>query len=211
MHRNRCPQWPGITAHDAPELVPTMRRNTQRFNPRDGKLDTALKEEFGILFKRLYRDLQGPQCDFLREAFAQYLNHRLRAECEDADRFSSVPLSDDDIYISFIEARRLLKISHDSILDLVRSGEIAFAIRSQEKTLRYLLRQADVQTVRIKHEQAIGSRELAKQLGVNHTVIDRLEKEGHLRRRARRNVDGYNAPKFDADAARTIAAYSEAR
>ncbi len=199
--------WP----HNFHQFLDQKSKGDVRFTPRDGKLDTALKEEFGALFKRLYRDLQEPQFDFLREAFAQYLNHRLRAECEDADRFSSVPLSDDDIYISFIEARRLLKISHDSILDLVRSGEIAFAIRSQEKTLRYLLRLADVQTVRIKYEQAVGSRELAKQLGVDHTVIDRLEKEGHLRRRARRNVDGYHAPKFDADAARTIAAYSEAR
>jgi hypothetical protein len=192
--------WP----HNFHQFLDKKSKGDVRFNPRDGKLDTALKEEFGALFKRLYRDLQGPQFDFLREAFAQYVNHRLRAECEDADRFSSVPLSDDDIYISFIEARRLLKISHDSILDLVRSGEIAFAIRSQEKTLRYLLRLADVQTVRIKYEQAVGPRELANQLGVDHSVINRLEEEGHLRRRARRNVDGYHAPKFDVDAARRL-------
>jgi hypothetical protein len=175
-----------------------------RFNPRDGKLDTALKEEFGAFFKRLYHDLQEPQFDFLREAFAQYLSHRLRADCEDTDTFSSVPLSDDDTYISFIEARRLLKISHYSILDLVKAGEIAFAIRSQEKALHYLLRLADVQTVAIKNNQAVGSRELAKQLGVDHSVINRLEEEGHLRRRARRNVDGYHATKFDVDAARRL-------
>ena len=192
--------WP----HNFHEFLDKKSKGNVRLNPRDGKLDTALKEEFGTLFKRLFRDLQDPQFDFLREAFAQYLNDRLKAECEDADRFSSIPLSDDDTYISFTEARRLLKISHDSILDLVRAGEIAFAIRSQEKTLRYLLRLTDVQTVAIKNDLAVGSRELAKQLGVDHTVIDRLEKEGHLRRKARRNVDGYHSPKFDADAARTL-------
>src|ERR1051325_3440044 len=96
-----------------------------RFNPRDGKLDTALEEEFGALFKRLYRDLREPQFDFLREAFAQYLINRLRPQHEDGGRVSSVPAYDDDKYISVTEARRLLKISHDSTLDLVKTGEIA--------------------------------------------------------------------------------------
>ncbi len=172
-----------------------------RLNPRDGKLDTALKEEFGALFKRLYCDLREPQFDFLRDAFAQYLNNRLKTHHEDVDGFSSVPLSDHDKYITVTEARRLLKLSHDSLLDLVKTGEIAFVIRNQNRTLRYLLRLADVEGVRRNYEQALGSRELAKKLGVDHTVINRLEEEGHLRRRARRNVDGYHAPKFDVDAA----------
>ena len=132
-----------------------------------------MKEEFGALFKRLYDDLREPQFDFLREAFAQYLNNRLRARCEDADGFSSVPVSDDDRYISVTEARRLLKISHDSLLELVKTGDIAFTIRNQDETLRYHVRLADVENVRIKYEQALGSRELAKQLGVDHTVISR--------------------------------------
>lgn len=106
--------------------------------------------------------------------------------------------------MKFVGHKMRLKISHDSLLDLVKAGEIAFAIRSQEKTLRYLLRLADVQTVAIKNDRAVGSRELAKQLGVDHSVINRLEEEGHLRRRARRNVDGYHAPKFDVDAAKRL-------
>jgi TniQ len=175
-----------------------------RFNPRDGKLDTALKEEFGALFKRLYSDLRLPQFDFMREAFAQFLNHRLKARGEDGTRVSSLPSSDDDKYISVTEARRLLKISHDSLLELVNTGEIAFAIRSQDRTLRYLLRLADVESLRIKYERALGSRELAKQLGVDQTVINRLAEEGHLRRHPRRTVNGYHVSKFDPDAAKVL-------
>jgi len=175
-----------------------------RFNPRDGKLDTTLKEEFGALFKRLYSDLRVPQFDFLREAFAEYLTRKLKAQYYEGDESSSIPAVDDDEDISVTEARRLLKISNESILDLVKTGEIAFAIRNQDRTLRYLLRLADVQTVAIKNEHALGSRELAKQLGVDHSVINQLEEEGHLRRRARRSVDGYHAPKFDVDAARRL-------
>jgi hypothetical protein len=192
--------WP----HNFHQFLDGKSQGDVRFNPRDGKLDTALKEEFGALFKRLYKDLRGHQFNFLREAFAQYLNNRLRAKYEVADGFSSVPASDDDKYISVTEARRLLKISHDSLLNLVKTGEIAFAARSQDRTLHYLLRLADVENVKIKYAQALGSRELAEELGVDHNVISRLIKEGQLRRKPRRTIDAYHTPKFDVDTARRL-------
>lgn len=192
--------WP----HNFHQFLDKKSKGDARFNPRDGKLDTALKQEFGALFKRLYRDLREPQFDFLGDAFAQYLNNRLRAQCEYGDLVSSLPASDDNKYISVTQARRLLKISHDSLLDLVKTGQIVFAVRNQDRTLRYLLRLADVESVRIKHEQALCTRELAKQLGVDHTLINRLVQDGQLRRKSRRTVDGYHAPKFDVDTARRV-------
>ena len=192
--------WP----HNFHQFLDKKSKGDVRFNPRDGKLDTALKEEFGALFKRLYGDLRGPQFDFLHEAFAQYLTNRLRAQYESVDSLSSVPASDDDKYISVTEARRLLKISHESLVDLVKTGEIAFAIRNQDRTLRYLLRLADVENVKMKYDQALSSRELSDQLGVDHKVISRLVQQGHLPRYSRRTVDGYNAPKFDLDTARRL-------
>jgi hypothetical protein len=196
--------WP----HNFHQFLDKRSKGDVRFNPRDGKLDTALKEEFGTLFKRLYGALRASQFDFLREAFAQYLNNRLRAQYEGVDSLSSVPSSNDDKYISVTEARRLLKMSHDSIFDLVKTGEIPVAIRNEDRTLRYLLRLADVESVIIKYEQALGSRELSKQLEVDHKVITRLVQEGHLRRKSRRTVDGYHASKFDVDTARRfLAAY----
>ena len=186
------------------QFLNAKSKGNVRLNPRDGKLDTALKEEFGALFKRLYGDLSARQFDFMREAFAQYLNNRLRVQYEDLDGFSSVPESDDDQYITVTEARRLLKISHDSLLNLVKTGEIAFAIRNQDRTLHYLLRLADVESVKIKYAQALGSRELAEELGVDHNVISRLIKEGQLRRKPRRTIDAYRTPKFDVDTARRL-------
>jgi hypothetical protein len=192
--------WP----HNFHQFLDERSKGNVCFNPRDGKLDTALKEEFGPLFKRLYGDLRVSQFDFLRDAFAKYLNNRLKAQYEDGDRVSSLPASDDAEYISVTEARRLLKLSHDSILDLVKTGEIAFVIRNQDKTICYLLRLTDVATVKIQYEQALGSRELAKELGIDQTTINRLVQEGRLRRKSRRTIDGYNSPKFEADAARRL-------
>jgi hypothetical protein len=191
--------WP----HNFHQFLDKKSKGEVRLNPRDGKLNTALKEEFGTLFKRLYSDLRGSQFDFLREAFAQHLSNRLRAQYEGVNWVSSVP-ADDDKYISVTEARRLLKISHDSILELVKSGEIGFTIRNQNETLHYLMRLVDIESVRIKYEQALGIRELAKHLGVDHTLISRLVQEGKLRRKSRRTVDGYHAPKFDVNAARKL-------
>jgi TniQ len=132
--------WP----HNFHQFLDEKSRGDVRLNPRDGKLDTALKEEFGALFKRLYGDLRGPQFDFLRDAFAQHLTNRLKAQYEEVNGFFSIPASDGDKYISVAEARRLLKISHESLSEFVKTGKIAFAIRNQDNTLRYLLRLADV-------------------------------------------------------------------
>jgi hypothetical protein len=165
--------WP----HNFHQFLDGKSKGDVRLNPRDGKLDTALKEEFGALFKRLYGDLQGSQFDFLREAFAQFLTNRLKAQFRSIDWLSSVPVDDDDKYISVREARRLLKISHDSLLELVNTGEIGFVIRNQDSTLRYLLRLADVETAKIKDEQSLDSRELAKQLGVDHNSLRRLAQQ----------------------------------
>jgi len=192
--------WP----HNFHQFLDEKSKGDVRLNPRDGKLDTALKEEFGALFKRLYGDLRDPQFDFLRESFAQHLTNRLRAQYANVNGSFSIPASDDDKYISVTAARRLLKISHDSLLDLVKTGEIAFATRNQDRTLRYLLREADVETIKMQYDKAISSRLLAEQFGVDHTVISQLVHEGHLRRKPRRTVDSYHAPKFDLDSARRV-------
>jgi DNA-binding transcriptional regulator LsrR (DeoR family) len=86
----------------------------------------------------------------------------------------------------------------------MKTGDIAFVIKDQDKTLRYLLRLADIENVKMKYEQALSTRELSKQLGVDHRIITRLVEEGHLRRNARRTVDGYHGPKFDVDTARRL-------
>jgi len=70
---------------------------------------------------------------------------------------SSLPASDDDNYISVTEARRLLKVSHDSLFKLVKTGEIGFVIKNHDKTLRYLLPLADIENVKMKYEQALSS------------------------------------------------------
>jgi hypothetical protein len=83
----------------------------------------------------------------------------------------------------------------------VKTGEIGFVSRNQQETLRYLLRLADVENARIKYEHAIGLRELAKQLGVDSKLVNRLVHKESWRKKPRRTVDGYHTLRLDPEAA----------
>lgn len=109
-----------------------------------------------------------------------------------------------DSYISVAQARRLLKITHGAMFDLIKTGEIYFVIRNEGTALRYFLRLSDVDNVRDKFERAISSRTLANQLGVGCKVIRQLAKAGHLEVKSRRATDGYHTIKFAPDAAEKL-------
>ncbi len=93
-----------------------------------------------------------------------------------------------DGFISLAEARRLLKITHRAMFDLIKTGELDFVIRNEGMALRYLLRLSDVENVKETFERAISSRTLARQLGVDCEAIRRLT----------------NTIKFDADVVKKL-------
>jgi hypothetical protein len=179
-------------------------KGKKRLNPHGGELDTALRREFGSFYDRLYEDLSEPQFDFMREAFAEFLTGRIKSQFEPGAATPSVPSCDVDTYISVAQARRLLKITHRAIFDLIKAGEIDFVIRNEGTALRYLLQISDVEAVRFNFDQAISSRVLAKQLGVDCDVIRQLARAGHIKSKSRRAVDGYYTFKFEADAAEKL-------
>ncbi len=111
----------------------------------------------------------------------------------------SASLSKTDTYISVAEARRLLKISHRAMFDLITTSEIGFVIRNQGTALKYLVRLSDVENVKCKFEQSLSTRSLARILGVECEEIRELARAGHLRARRRPAVDGYHTIKFDRD------------
>jgi TniQ len=191
--------WP----HNFHQFLRVQSKGKKRLNPHGGELDTALRREFGPLYERLYEDLREPQFDFMREAFAEFLTNRLKAQSEPRTMPYATPPGSDD-YISVAQARRLLKITHSALFDLIKAGEIDFAIRNEGTALRYLLRLSDVENARDKFERAISSRTLANQLGVDCKAIRQLAKAGHLEVKSRRATDGYHTIKFAPDAAEKL-------
>jgi hypothetical protein len=93
---------------------------------------------------------------------------------------------------------------HSAIFDLIKTGEIDVVIRNEGTALRYLLRRSDIENVKARFEQAITSRTLARQLGVDCKAIRQLTKAGFLKAKSRRAVDGYHTTRFDADVAQKI-------
>jgi hypothetical protein len=192
--------WP-LNFH---QFLREQSKGKKRFSPHNGELDTALKREFGSFYERLYEDLREPQFDFIREAFADFLTNRVRSQSEPRTTVPYVTSRGSDRYISVLQARRLLKITHRAIFDLIKTGEIDSVIKNEGTALRYLLRLSDVENVKDKFNQAISSRTLAQQLGVDCEAIRRLKKEGYLEAKPRRSVDGYHTIKFDADVAQRL-------
>jgi len=191
--------WP----HNFRQFLRVQSKGKKRLNPHGGELDTALKREFGAFYERLYGDLRGHQFDFMREAFAEFLTNRLKSQSEPRTE-RSVTSYGSDRYISVAQARRLLKVTHRAMFDLIKTSEIDVVIRNDGTALRYLVRLSDVENVKDKFERAISSRTLARQLGVDCKAIQQLAKTGLLEAKSRRAGDGYRTTKFDADAAEKL-------
>ena len=148
--------------------------------------------------------MAASQFDFMREAFAHFLTSRLKAQAELIERSSSVSSSSDHKYISLSDGRRILKITHRAIFDLIAAGEIEFVIRNHGTTLQYLLRLPDVERMKHKFEGSLTTRGLAKELGVECEVVRDLARQGRLKTRWRPAVDGYHTIKFDRDSVQEL-------
>jgi hypothetical protein len=192
--------WP-LNFH---QFLRVQSKGKKRLSPNNGELDTALKREFGSFYERLYEDLREPPFDFVREAFAEFLTLRLKSQSEPGT-MPDVSSLGSNRYIPVTQARRLLKITHRAMFDLIKTGEIDFVIRNEGTVLRYLLLLSDVQNVKDQFERAISPRTpLARQLGVDCKAIHQLAKAGLLQAKSRRATDGYHTIKFAIDAAEKL-------
>ncbi len=190
--------WP----HNFHQFLSKQSRGEIRLNPCYGKLDTALKREFGSFYDCLYQDLVGRQFDFMREAFTQFLNVRLHSQCQSPTRNSSAhKVRDSDKYLSVTDARRSLKITSKAVFDLMAGGEIRGAITNGSQGPELGLNAIDIERLRIEFDQSITPRDLAKRLGVDCETVRELARKGLLQARSRRSIDGYNTLRFGRGAA----------
>lgn len=189
--------WP----HNFHEFLRKQSSGSIRLNADDGKLNTAIKREFGSFYEHLYLDLEGTQFDFMRRSFAEFLTSRLKSQVEDQFAPSLTPHSATDKFISIAKARRLLRITHRAMSDLIASGEVGLVVRNQGTTLECVLWLSDVESLKCKFEQSLSTRDLARELGVDCEAVRELARAGRLRMRWRPAVDGYHTMKFDRDSA----------
>lgn len=190
--------WPNNLYH----FLEEQAAGVSKFNSRDGRLDTILSRAFYSFYKGLYKKMPGKQYDFIRSAFAEYLTARWRKHYARSSKLlTGSDALEGKAYTSVTEARRLLRINHKLLFDLVRNGEIEFAIRNQGEELLYLLRLSDVERVKSAFELSVPASAVAAELGVSRTVVCQLGRAGYLQLRLRPAVDGYKSLRFDRSAA----------
>lgn len=184
--------WP----YNFHQFLSKQSRGEVRLNPDDGKLDTALKKEFGSFYEHLFQDLDASQFDFMREAFAEFLTARLKSQCEDPLGKPLPTVRESHKCISVAKARHSLRISHRAMSDLIASGEVGFVIRNHGTTLDCVLRLSDVEKLRCKFEESMTCRDLAKELCTDCETIRELARKGLIKPCARRSTDAFNTLRF---------------
>lgn len=189
--------WP----HNFHQFLSKQSSGQVRLHPDDGRLDTALKREFGTFYEQLYQDLDQGQFDFMRESFAQFLTDRLHSQCQPAKYVFIAPTAELGKCVSLHDARRLLKITNRALFDLITEGEIRFGITNGIRSPEYSLDLADIERLKREFETSISVRDLAKQLSVDCDTIRDLAKKSVLKTRWRPAIDGFRNLRFRHDAA----------
>jgi hypothetical protein len=173
-----------------------------KLRPRDGKLDTALKREFGSFYESLYQHLDGAQFDFLRNAFCQFLTGRFHSQsATPVERSRTSRAQESATYISLSDARRSLKITNTALFSLIEAGEIRCAIVNGRRTPEFAVTSGDVERIRFELEEAVTCRELARELGVDCKAIREHVRKELIRPLVRRSTGAFNTLRFGRIAA----------
>jgi TniQ len=168
-----------------------------KIQPNDGKLDTALKREFGSLYESLYQDLEGLQFDFLREAFCEFLTDRMQSQsATPVKMFLKSGSSESETYASLVDARRRLKITNAALFDLIAAGEIRCTIVNRRRTPEFAVSFVDVERIKCDFEDSVTCRELAKELGTDCDTIRELADNELIMPLVRRSTDAFSTLRF---------------
>lgn len=130
--------------------------------PHNGKLDTALKREFSSFYEGLYKRMPESRYDFLRNGFVEFLAARLNPNS--AYSFRARFDSADQKYISVSEARRILRVNHQSLVELIKAGEIEYIIRHENEGLLYLVNLSDIKKIESSFTQTLSRPTIDKDL-----------------------------------------------
>jgi hypothetical protein len=179
------------------QFLKDQSRGRARLQPHDGRLDTALKREFGSVYECLYYDLGGSQFDFLREAFTQFLTDRMYSQFAMVTKTSSASTSTESAkYVSLANARRSLKITNAALFDLIGAGDVRCAIINGRRSPEFAVSAIDIEKLKGEFEESMTCRDLARELGTNCETVRELARKGLMKPRVRRSTDAFNTLRF---------------
>jgi hypothetical protein len=193
--------WP----HNFFQFLYGRSKRWAKLQPNDGKLDTALKKEFGLLYQSLYQDLEGNQFDFLRKAFCEFLTDRMHSQFTSfVEDSSACEMTNCAQYSALADARRSLKITNAALFDLIAAGEIPCRVINSRRTPELAVNAAHVERVKHEFEESMTCRDLAKELGTDCKTIRKLVQDGLIESRVRSSTEAFNVLRFHRSIVKTF-------
>jgi TniQ len=146
-----------------------------------GKHCKGLRKDFAEYKRALYRQLDSPSLNFIREAFEEYLSTRWQGRHISVIKRINHAARQKKKYITFKEALKLLKVGGSGLKSLIAEGRLNAIVRPMGKTNMTLIELSHVNELRAKLVQLLPRVQAKSILGIDGELMPELIKHNLLR------------------------------
>jgi hypothetical protein len=155
----------------------------RRQNALPSKYPNGLRKEFREYKHALYRQMNSPCLDFMREGFEEYI-----ATKWDGGYTSKITRLDTRVrhnkkFASMSEARKQLGASTEKVEELLKQGKLKAVIRHAKHSRMILIETDSIHELRRQHDDLLNKREAAKRLGITSRQVNILTRHDLLKER----------------------------
>lgn len=167
------------------------------------KYHVGLRKDFGLFHAAIYEKFKGPQFDFMRDGFEEYLSKywdgghigKFRGAANVIPRRK---------YIPKCVATELLKVSKETTESLIEKGTLK-SIRWKMGTRRIILiEKKSTLELKARYDECLSAEEAGKLLGLKETAVFDLVKQGFLTALRGPSVDGFKKWMLPPDTVRRL-------
>lgn len=155
-----------------------------RDKPRSGSLyqsNTGLVKDFGAFYIPVYKHFNGPDYDFVRNSFEDYLIEWDGGYLRESDMPFSERFRKKSKYVGINEASRLLEVAPKRIQRLLDGGYLQGSSVAAGKTTLFRIEKVSLNTLKEILDSKQSQIDVAKKLGVSIDILRRLVKADLVR------------------------------
>jgi hypothetical protein len=127
----------------------------------------GLRKDFNEYKHALYRQLDSPHLNFMREGFEEYLSTRWHGGYISGIKRMSDTTRQNKKYVSFNEAVKLLNVGRDGLKRLIDEGRLDALVRPAGKTSMTLLELCHVNQLKAELDQLLSRTQAKDLLGIS--------------------------------------------
>jgi len=134
----------------------------------------GLRKDFAEYKYALYRKLNSPGLNFMREGFEEYLSTRWQGGHISGIKRINKTARQNKKYVSFNEAVKYLEVGRDGLKRLIEEGQLKAIVRSSGKTNMTLIECSSVNKLRAQLDQLLSRSQVKAVLGISDELIPEL-------------------------------------